>query len=196
MTTERRKYFRIQDTALVKYRIINDEMLDAERREVYLDQIKGENTRAALYGLETHLQDVFDGLRETDPAIVEAMELINRKIHLLERVVSLENRGGEQGDHFEHEPREINLSAGGMAIMAAKTLDVGAHLAIDLVLLPYNDPMRIFGSVVAVRQDADGQHEISISFDEIRECDQEKLVQHVLRRQAEELRSARLAADA
>ena len=59
---------------------------------------------------------------DTDPVIDEpaVVELINRKINLLERVVSLEQAPVENGDFLEHEPTEINLSGGGMAIRAAQ----------------------------------------------------------------------------
>jgi c-di-GMP-binding flagellar brake protein YcgR len=195
MTTERRKYFRIQDVALVKYRVIQNDMLEAERRRVHLNQIKVENARAALFGLETNLQEIFEKIRPNDPTVVEALHLINRKINLLERVVSLENAPLEADEHLEHEPKEINLSGGGMAIKAECPLAVGAHLAIDLVLLPDNDPMRIFGKVIDSRRGkGDRDHyDISIVFEEIREEDKERLIQHVLRRQSEELRSARKA---
>jgi hypothetical protein len=194
MTTERRKYFRIQDTALVKYRVIQNDMLENERRAVYLNQIKAENARAALFGLETHLQEVFENIRRSDPPLVEAMELINRKINLLERVVSLEQSPLEEDGYLEHEPKEINLSGGGMAITAECPLAAGANLAIDLVLLPDNDPMRIFGKVVDSRKTEGDQYNISIAFEEIRQEDQDRLIQHVLKRQSEELRSARQAA--
>jgi hypothetical protein len=193
MTAERRQYFRIQDTALVKYRVIEDHMLDLERRGVYLNQIKLENARAALFGLETNLQEVLEKVRPAEPLVVEALELINRKINLLERVVSLEHAPNEAGEFFEHEPREINLSGGGMAIMADSPISAGANLTIDLVLLPDNDPMRIFGSVVDCRE-RDGLHTISIAFEEIRQEDQDRLIQHVLRRQTAELRARRQAA--
>ncbi len=195
MTTERRQYFRIQDTALVKYRVIQDHMLDSERRGVYLNQIKLENARAALFGLETNLQEVLEKIRPAEPLVVEALELINRKINLLERVVSLERAPNEDGDFLEHEPREINLSGGGMAIMADTPISAGSSLTIDLVLLPDNDPMRIFGSVVDCRKH-DGLYTISIAFEEIRQEDQDRLIQHILRRQTAELRAQRQAVPA
>lgn len=191
MSTERRKYFRIKDTALVKYRVIEDSMLETERRGVYLNQIKLENARAALFGLESSLQEVLDKVRPQEARIAEALELINRKINLLERVVSLEHAPAEAGDHFEHEPKEIDLSGGGMAITANSALEVGTHLAIDLVLLPDNDSMRIFGHVVDIRATDSGEYVISIAFEEIRQEDQDRLIQHVLRRQSVDLRAAR-----
>lgn len=189
MTTERRKYFRIQDFALVKYRVVQNDMLEYERHSVYLNQIKVENARAALFGIETNLQVVLEGIRRSDPPFVEALELINRKINLLERVISLETTPLETDAHLEHEPKEINLSGGGMAITAEHPLAVGANLAIDLVLLPDNDPMRIFGKVVHSRTIDGENYSISIAFDDIRQDDQDRLVQHVLRRQSKELRA-------
>jgi hypothetical protein len=54
--------------------------------------------------------------------------------------------------------------------------------------------MRIFGSVVDVRQNADANYTISIAFEEIRQEDQDHLIQHVLRRQSSGLRAQRQAA--
>ena len=175
----------------MKYRVVQGDVLDFERRNLYMNQIKVENVRAALFGLETNLQEVLETIRRSDPPIVEALKLINRKINLLERVVSLEHAPSDSDEHFEHEPMDINLSGGGMAITAEHPLAVGANLVIDLVLLPDNDPMRIFGKVVHSKK-LEGEHyTLSIAFDDIREDDQDRLVQHVLRRQSKELRAVR-----
>jgi c-di-GMP-binding flagellar brake protein YcgR len=191
MDAERRKYFRIQDNALIKYRVIQSDMMDQERRNVHLGQIKAENTRAALFGLETHIQEMFESVRYQHPSVAEALELINRKVNLLERIVSLEQAPVAADEHHEHEPKEINISGGGMAITASCPLALNAYLAIDLVLLPAHDPMRIFGRVVTSRADEQGQHCISIAFEEIRPEDQDRLIQHVLQKQSEGLRLAR-----
>lgn len=191
MSSERRRYFRIRDNALVKYHIVQSDMVETERRNVHLSQIKAENTRAALFGLETQLQDVLDTVRRSDPSVFEALELINRKINLLERIVSVDNAPASAGERQAHEPKEINLSGGGMAITAEGPIAIDANLAIDLVLLPNNDPMQVFGRVVGCRETEGNECVISIVFEEIRPEDQDRLVQHVLRRQSEELRLAR-----
>lgn len=191
MTTERRKYFRIDDVALVKYRVVQDDSLELERRKVYLNQIKFENARAALFGLETELQETIEQVRARDPQIVSVLELLNRKVNLLERVISLEHQPASAEEHFEHEPKEINLSGGGLAIRAMSPLVSGANLAIDLVLLPSNDPMRVFGNVVDCQKIEDGLYTISIAFTEIRQEDQDRLIRHVLLRQSTRLREQR-----
>ena len=48
--------------------------------------------------------------------------------------------------------------------------------------------MRIFGRVVNCREIERGEYDIGIEFDEIRDQDRERLIQHVLHRQSEQLR--------
>lgn len=192
MTTERRRYFRIAERALIKYRVIQAGMLDEERRFIFLNEIKVENLHAALAGIDLRLQDLIADVREESKPMAEALELLNRKLTLLERVVSLEGpRSGAQ-EYTEHEPTNVNLSGGGVALEADSPLAVDALLAIDLVLLPGHHPMRAIGRVVDCRESEQGGYAIAIEFEDIREEDREVLIQHVLRRQAEELRRQRL----
>ena len=188
MTLERRKFFRIQDSVLVKYRVVQHDMLEAERRGVELNRVRIDTARAALFGIETDFQNVCERVRREHPSIVEALELMNRKINLLERLVSADPMMPPSSDTVEHELKSVNISGGGMAIAASTPLAANAKLVIDLVLLPAHEPIRVFGSVVGSRPIEDGEHEVAIEFDQIRDEDREKLIQHVLQRQSESLR--------
>ncbi|MCP5202394.1 MAG: PilZ domain-containing protein [Gammaproteobacteria bacterium] len=191
MTTERRRYFRIEDRALVKYRLVAEEDLPRERDFIQLNEIRAANLHAVLLGVDMRLQELIDGLREEHKAIAQVIELLNRKISVIERVVALENaeRGG--GTHREHEPADVSLSGGGLALTAATPLALNAYLAVDIVLLPSHHPMRAIGRVVDCRRNDDGQFAIAIEFDEIREEDRETLIQHIVRKQSANLREER-----
>jgi c-di-GMP-binding flagellar brake protein YcgR len=128
--------------------------------------------------------------------VAQALELLNRKLTLIERVVALEGGSGGMADHREHEPSEVSLSGGGIAITAETPLALNARLAIDLVLLPAHHPMRAIGRVVDCRKGEASGFAIAIEFEDIREQDREALIQHVLRKQAADLRSARRGAAA
>jgi hypothetical protein len=190
MTTERRRYFRIADRALVKYRLIAEEDLARERDFIQLNEIRASNLHAVLLGVDLRLQELIDGVREEHKAVAQALELLNRKISVIERVVALENseRGGT---HREHEPTDVSLSGGGIALTAATPLALNAYLAIDIVLLPAHHPMRAIGRVVDCRRDDDDGFAVAIEFEEIREEDRETLIQHILRRQSAVLREER-----
>lgn len=196
MTTDRRRYFRIEDRALLKYRIIPEEELERERRFIQANEIRSENLHTALLGIDVRLQEAFDAVREESKAMAQALELLNRKLTLIERVVALEGGAGGMDGHREHEPSEVSLSGGGIAITAETPLALNARLAIDLVLLPAHHPMRAIGRVVDCRKAERGGFAIAIEFEDIREADREVLIQHVLRKQAAELRSARRGAAA
>ena len=191
MTTERRRYFRIEERALIKYRVIQEDMLDEERKFIFLNEIKVENVHAALVGIDLRLQDLVGALRREDKLVAEAIDLLNRKLTLLERVVSLENAYGATSEYCEHDPTEINISGGGISLNAKSPLAVNAYLAIDIVLLPTNHPMRVIGRVVDCREIDTGGFAIAIEFEDIREEDRDVLIQHIVRKQSEVLREQR-----
>ena len=107
MTTERRRYYRIEDRALIKYRVISDGMLDDERRFIFLSELKVENVCAALMGIDIRLQKVIGVLQQKNRPVAEALDLINRTLMLLERVVALEAGPASSG----HRGHELSWSA-------------------------------------------------------------------------------------
>ncbi|MCZ6666834.1 MAG: hypothetical protein O7B81_16165, partial [Gammaproteobacteria bacterium] len=104
MTTERRRYFRIKERALIKYRVIQEDMLVEERKFIFLNEIKVENLHAALLGIDLRLHDLVAAVRGESKLVAEALDLINRKLTLLERVVSLESSHLGGSEYHEHEP--------------------------------------------------------------------------------------------
>jgi c-di-GMP-binding flagellar brake protein YcgR len=191
MTTERRRYYRIEDRALIKYRAIADDALNDERRFIFLNEIRASNLHAALMGIDLRLQELIDVVRSQSKPMSEAIELINRKFTLLERVVALENTHIGTQDYREHEPVGVSLSGGGIALEASEPLEVNVNLAIDLVLLPSHHPMRSIGRVVECHETENGRFAISIEFEQMRDEDRDVLIQHIVRKQSQMLRSER-----
>lgn len=191
MSSERRQYFRIQDSVLIKYRVLQSDMQDSVQREAEMNRTRIENARAALFGIETDFQEMCEKLRKEQPAVVSVLQIINRKINLLERVISTEVLTPSTTESTEHEPKFVNLSGGGLSVRAENPLAEHANLVIDLVLLPGHEPMRVFGEVVYCRESDEQGYEIGIEYNNIRHQDRERLVQHVLNRQSEQLRLER-----
>lgn len=191
MSVERRRYFRIEDRALIKYRVIDDEALKDERRFVFLNEVKASNLHAALMGVDLRLQDLIDAARADSGPIADALELLNRKLTLLERVVAMESGPVALDSYREHEPITVSLSGGGVALTANEPLALNANLAIDLIILPSNHPIRIIGRVVDCRQDDTVGYAIGIEFEEMRDEDRDILIQHIIRKQSAELRERR-----
>lgn len=188
MSSERREYFRIQDSVLIKYRVIQNDMQHDVQREVELNRVRIENARAALFGIESDFQEMCEKLKRDQPSTVGVLQILNRKINLLERVISTEVLMPAPTESTQHQSKFISLSGGGLSVCAGNPLASNAKLVIDLILLPSHEPMRIFGRVVNCREIERGEYDIGIEFDEIRDQDRERLIQHVLHRQSEQLR--------
>ena len=197
MSDDRRRFFRIEDYAFVSYRVIAPDDLEEQRRLVVEDEARPTNLQATLLGIELRLQDAIDAVRTADKVVASALELMNRKIALLERVVSLESVREEGGQISRQEPVKVNLSGGGMGMPAQSSLDIGTHLAVEVSLLPSNDTIRAVGKVVICRESADSpcQYAIAIEFVEILERDRDTLVKHIVRKQSASLRAERQSSD-
>lgn len=192
MTTERRRYFRIADRALIKYRGITPDALANERAALHAAELRSANLAAALLDVDVRLQDRLVELRGVDRQVAEACDLLNRKLTLLGRVVALESGAGDAGDYREHQPGEVSLSGGGIALTASAALQPDTYLALDLVLLPSSHALRAIGRVVDCLVGVDGAFRIRIEFTDLRESDRDALVRHIVRRQSAALREDRL----
>ena len=190
MRTERRRYFRIDDTALIKYRVIAAEDLAQARAEVAEHVLQAANLRAALAPLTLRLAELTPALKRESAALSEAIQLLDRKLDLLAGVMSLELGQGGDAEHREHEPSSVNLSGGGVALQAPLPLAVDTWLSIDLVLLPGVHALRAIGRVVDCRRRA-ADFALGVEFDALREEDRDTLISHVVRRQGALLRQER-----
>ena len=190
MRTERRRYFRIDDTALVKYRVIDATDLEATRAQIAGHILASDNLRAALEPLDARLTEMRPALRRESRVVAEALELINRKLSLLAGAVALERVTDTHDAHREHAPSAVNLSGGGLGLRAEEPIANGTWLAVDLVLLPGSHTMRAIGRVTDSRK-RDTAYWIGIEFDALREEDRDALISHALRKQAQMLRQER-----
>jgi hypothetical protein len=191
MATERRRYYRIEDLALIKYRLIADDELALARAEVEASELQGANVQAALMPLEVELQDVLGQLRLEQRLVADAVAIVNRKIGLLASVLALEHRARDGAEYREHVPSTVSLSGGGLGLKADYPLALNAYVLIDLVLLPSNHPLSVIGRVVECRRAADDNFTIGIEFDRLKDAEREVLVRHILRKQSALLRENR-----
>lgn len=190
MTTERRRYFRLEDTALLKYRVVAEEELATARARVASHALHAANLALALEPLERRFAELLPAVRREGRALADALDVLNRKLGLVASVLALEQGAEGGGTWREHEPTMVNLGGGGVALTATSPLTVHTWLAIDLVLLPENAAIRAVGRVVDCRPRGD-EFAVHVEFDTLREEDRDLILAHLLRRQAEALRRER-----
>ncbi|WP_369601466.1 PilZ domain-containing protein [Hahella sp. SMD15-11] len=186
MTQERRRYFRVADqVGLVWRRLADGESWEA-RQPLQASDV--------LMRLENEISALFESLRSTQPAVLEILELFNRKINL---ALSLDTR--KEQEQLMARIKPVSLSACGIAFTASEPVPVGARLAMQLTLFPGNITLDLMGTVVARDQHSGREDEpwvIRADFGNIDSERQEILIQHVIRAQSRELRARREAREA
>jgi len=148
--------------------------------------------RNALFCIDARLDTIGNQLAKEFPLISEMLTLINKKIALHERIMGFDE--DEDEDNIFTMVREVNLSASGVAFSSETALTEGTHLKLEMVTYPEHNYIPVYARVVSCRQNQEGNssdYTVAVEFEAISERDQERLMNHVLKKQAEGLKQQR-----
>ena len=188
---ERRRYFRIDDEVLLAWRVLDEHEIGRFRQGALRARIRRESVQELVFHLDTRLDALGEKLRAVDPAVREAIEILNRKLALIERL-AMQGDETSAEDETAHELTKANLSACGLAVHASAPAPIGACVAVDLILLPEYQQLELVGEVKTCRDGHEPQpYRIAIEFLDLREEDRDRLARHVVRKQTERLRDER-----
>ncbi len=188
LADERREFFRIDDSIRLSYRVIDaDEVpVDIEER-VHNDRF---SVMTRLQAISQNLSAALHRIEQRDHDVADYLKALDDKITLLGQSFL-----SEEGELLGAPSRDVNLSAGGLAMDVDEPLVVGDRVEIKLLLLPDYCGVLAYGEVVGVetsaRPDGDFPHHVRINFTLIRDVDQDALIRHIMRRQGEMLRKRR-----
>ena len=185
-TTERRRYFRVDDEMILAWCEI-DKAEFAKRLKQFS---QGEHnypdpTRMYLM-LEADIASLIELIDPRSPQVAQTLRLLNRKVNLLSKGPLMK---AHQYSLLDESPQAVNISACGMAFMAEKELKKGADLQVELVLVPENIYMMCYGTVINCEKitkeahAADKPYRVNVDFSAIREEDQERLIQHIMQKE-------------
>lgn len=191
---DRRQFYRISDLLVLNYKVVQEETLTEAAQLVERGRLDRNNVHSLLLFMDSRLQGVISKIGQDDPAAAEALDLLNKKIGLLERMLNATSEYGSKHEALEHEQtQEVNISAGGLAFTGRNPLAEGAHLELELALSPAYRFIRCYGRVISCRagEESSDLFNIAVEFEYIDEEDREFLIQHIFKRQSEELRKRR-----
>jgi len=193
-TSDRRRFFRIQDDVALRFNTVSHEQLEAALQQVqngYPDTI---NLASSFATISARLHQSLDRVRRELPDVATLLEGLNEKLDMLVQLMAVRDAGLD--DHPTH---AVTLSASGISFHDDSALPVGALVELKLVLFPQYLCIQCFGEVVHCnRSDTLGvprTYDIGVDFTRIRESDRDLLVQHITRKQSAQLREARIASE-
>jgi hypothetical protein len=187
---ERRQYFRIEDSLNLSYQKVPlDEVADCvERLEKELD-----SHFTVVSSLAAVTQEMMGNLHKIEasrPEIAAYLKSLDKKIDILGRAFL-----AQATELFTQPVQAVNLSATGISFDVSEPISEGTILELKILLLPSYTGILCFAEVVncdAVESpDSDQRFNLRTNFSHIRVRDRDVLIQHVIQRQAAQIRQAR-----
>jgi hypothetical protein len=193
----RRRFFRIDDAVRLSYRALDaDELADRVAR--LAEGLGGSFALMASLSAVTHRMSVsLRRIEQHSGDVAAYLRALDQKIEAVARALLLQDPALPA---MAEEP--VNLSAGGLAIVAQQCLPTGTAVEVRLLLLPPMVGILAFGTVVECTDPPvdggylPGSRLMRVDFTHIRDEDRDLLIRHMLRRQGERLRQARQAPEA
>ena len=179
---ERRKFFRIDDLAVLTYKVVSwadahsPQRLDAG---ILVDKFA---TKAHLDRLSRELQPLYNVIKSSNSNIAEYLFTLDKKISLLSECLM-----ADAVAENDIEPRKVNISGGGVLFESDKPVATGAMLELKMKLLPKHIYVYSYAKVIscmALEEDSENkQYKIAVKFEYMEDDVRDLITRHVLARE-------------
>lgn len=189
MVDEKRRYFRINDSVGVAYRLIGGE----EARVIEQDARSARSYNFAA-NFDNRIASLLEACRIQSPIAAELIDLVNKKLNFLISHLDLD---ADLMHQVAFKLRQVNISACGIAFAVDEALNPGQSLQLDIQLQPSGNTISALARVVACEPlenegDQSAGYFLRLNYDQIATEDQELLIQHIVKRQVSQLGHHRL----
>ncbi len=186
--SDRREFFRINDTVVVDFKVIESEnVLNVARRIAHATDDDEGNEKAQLRAIQNAFSHLVDQINHNDREVARALRMLDDKINLISQSI--------QRYHNPVDPTDLteaNLSGGGIAFMVAEPVEIRGHVELHIQLLPTATTVHALATVISCEKILSAAPEkpyhLRMVFTHMDEQDRNQLVKHTLNRQAEILR--------
>ncbi|HRE32291.1 MAG TPA: hypothetical protein PLD88_09990 [Candidatus Berkiella sp.] len=193
MKDERRRYFRIEDDAILTWRRITLQEKEQGLARIQRGEIDYPDTAGFFLSMEADLMDVIHSLAK-QPEVAQALELLNRKINLFARCMPIND---SVSTLLDEKAQPVSLSASGISFETNEAASKDQDILLEMVLLPERIYILCYAVVVDClpieRQTEESTtiYRMNVDFMTIRDEDIERLIQHIMRKEVAFLRARR-----
>lgn len=181
---ERRQFFRVDDRVRLRWRPVAPEEVSRLAGEIRAG-VKRAGQLLADLEQGGRLASLRAAIADRDAPVADYLEILEGRIADLTRLVAVhENDLKEVGLH------PVNLSGGGLSFTTASQLAMGLSIELQILLESRNLVVRALGEVVESAAE-NGIYHIGAKFTVIDPRDRDRVISHVLAKQAEIIREAR-----
>ncbi len=185
---EKRNYFRIDDVAILHYRVLSDE--ENNNRQDHDDQLVIDKLtlKARFDCISREMQPLYRVIEAGNPEIAQYLSAIDKKLNLLsEYYVEIAM------SDMDMSPQRVNLGAGGISFYSSSPAMSGSVVELRLVLLPEHVGIFSYARVVNCTRDNDevaekGPYKISLEFEHMTDDVRDIITRHVLGKEQASIR--------
>jgi len=176
---DKQHYLPIEDQIILTWRILTPQEKARRIQEFSASEVSPENTSEYIE-VEGNLFEIIQNLVHQEPDVARAIHLLNRKINLIaKRKVAM----SPHPTLLEKKPEKVVLSANGLAFTIEEDLKLKTELQIELILLPENQYIICYGVVSDLKPEKENKKLVTVDFLTIRDDDQDKIIEHILRKE-------------
>jgi c-di-GMP-binding flagellar brake protein YcgR len=175
MPEERRRYFRIDDTAQLHATLVKPDEIESRLDDFWNNQHLFSIRNEYNHQLEQHLAD-FNAIENKMPELARYLSILQKQIE------SLTNKLIPEQSQFANPQQVVNISAQGVSYYSDDAFEPGDLLELELKLLPSGQQLVIFARVTKINGHDNselGKFRVSLDFEHIHDADQEILIKHV-----------------
>ncbi len=181
-------FFRIQDEGIIHLETITQEDLAQVKKDIYDQNYYQDDVFKRFFKFESELQAVLFNNKTLSADWVNVVDLLNVKINQLARLLAVNCQ-----TIFNHPAQPINLSANGLGIDSHIAYMEGDLVKTELILLPQYTFITLLSRVIYCdKKDQTGSiYSLGLQIEVIRPQDTDRLIQHIMRKEAEWLKHRR-----
>ncbi len=187
---ERRRYCRIDDDVILRYRLISEQELPADVAALDTGLPNRFTLTATFAATSQQMELLLHSIQEQSVEVANYLRLLDRKLELVARAFLM-----QEIDVYKEPTCRVNLSAGGIGFNAEMPIKTDSLLEIEIILLPSYTGILAYGQAVHCRHEPDDHpdlpYRIGVEFCRLREKDCDLIVKHVLARESHLRRVAR-----
>jgi len=182
---ERRRYFRVTDLVGLRYQFLSQD------EQALAIQAKPNSRKDLLKQIDNEVLANLALIQTAQPEVHRLLDLLNQKVNL-----ALGNDDVEEDElDVNGNICSVNLSACGLAFPTNKPATLNQYISLELTLYPNNTRLTLLAAAISCdryeEESERNKYIVRADFVDISDANQEVLVQHVIKRQALQLKQQR-----
>ncbi len=182
--TERRSYFRIDESIALEFREVNEITANTAAPELQFPNTTSLKLYAELRKLDADNAQLFHQIRDSNRSIAEYLQNLSRKIDLVSQQLMAESKPLPPAKTI----KQVNLSEGGIAFGSSRPLETNSFVSLRLIFLPSNAGLVVFAKIIRCEPSTTGEFQIAAKFHRINDTQQQLIGQQIMRAQMAERR--------